>query len=309
MKAIKVSGSLVPVFSEIQAVPAKLISIELRRFKGELEFVIYKEGENYNPWEMYPDEERIVMPAPRSVAREFVRAYIRSRRILRAQWAEESAKHAFYHLWEEERLEASWRSPSASAREWAEVYGYSHDSHEMELWGGKTGSSLFGREEGKRTFSLKGGYLEERYIRFDDDGPVLISHNSVAIKGSRRVKAEYWGDSPYSSSTKTTRFSWKEAWNLFRQEMERREKEAKEEKKREELRKEDRAYRELWADMEGMRLEKGADSLRISNMYGGPHVCDQIGNYMFPIPRDCKSYRELLERLPALLEDYFANCE
>lgn len=306
MKAIKVSDALLPIFSQVHSIPEAIVSIELRRFKGELEFIIYKQGENYKPWEMYPDEERIVMPASRSVAREFVRAYIKSRRILRAQWAENSAKHAFYRLWEEERLEASWRSPSASAREWAEVYGYSHD---MDSWGDKTGSSLFGQEEGKRTFSLKGGYLQELYIRFDDDGPMLISHNSVEMKGSRRVKAEYWGDSPYTSSTKTTLLSWKEAWSLFRQEMERREAEAKEEKRREELRKEDRAYRELWADMEGMRLEKGADSPRISNMYGGPHVCDYVGNYMFPIPRDCKSYTELLERLPALIEDYYANCE
>lgn len=303
MKAIKVSGSLVPVFSEIQAVPEKVISIELRRFKGELEFVIYKEGENYNPYEMYPDEERVVMPAPRSVAREFVRAYVRSRRILRAQWAEESAEHAFSHLWEEERLESSWRSPSTSAREWAEVYGYSHD---MESWGGKAGSSLFGREEGKRTFSLKGGYLEERYIRFDDEGPVLISHNSVEMKGSRRVKAEYWGHSPYISSTKTTRLSWKEAWNLFRQEMERREAEVKEEKRREEVRKEDKAYRELWSSFEGVTLEKG---FTIRNFPSYPHIEDEYGNYLFTIPRDIKCLGELLDKFPALLKDYFANCE
>ena len=303
MKAIKVSGSLFPVFSQVHPVPEKLISIELRRFKGELEFVIYKEGENYNPYEMYPDEERVVIPAPRSVACEFVRAYVKSRRILRAQWAEESAELAFYRLWEEERLEASWNTPSASARERAEVYGY---SHEMDSWGGKSSPSLFGREEGKRTFSLKGGYLEERYIRFDDEGPVLISHNSVEMKGSRRVKAEYWGHSPYISSTKTTRLSWKEAWNLFRQEMERREAEAKEEKRREEVRKEDRAYRELWSSFEGVTLQK---EFFIRNDQSYPHIADKYGNYLFTIPRDIKSLRELQDKFPVLLDHYFANCE
>lgn len=58
-----------------------------------------------------------------------------------------------------------------------------------------------------------------------------------------------------------------------------------------------------------MRLEQGGNSPIISCQYGGPHVADYCGNYLFPIPKNIRSYSELRNKIDDMLKDYYANCE
>ena len=281
-----------PVSAAIPA--AQFKSITLCREDGTVKIALTLRDENSNPFEKF-----LKIPCSPEQVKEYLVCLRKQRQV---EFQEVREIRAWNYVY------APWRAYKESSGEYKRPEEF-HPLFSVEIESKENRVNYFYRFKNPRPGIDAEEYIEieESYSSLVNSVPKPILHTFVTVwhKGMKKVQSQ----TGYSESHRTRELSWTEAADLLRKWTAEAKRQEQEKEKDKEYQHQEEEYRERWKDMEGMRLGQGGNSPVISCQYGGPHVADYCGNYMFPIPKDVKSYTELCSKIGELLEDYYANCE